>query len=75
VSDAEVLLAIGARIRLARRSLGLLQREVGDLLRVTGVSVGNWERGKTSPTALNVVRLAETLGVTVAWLLLGEAAA
>lgn len=71
MSDRETLLAIGARLRQARKAAGMTQAEVAGHALVHFTSVSLWELGKNAMTALNVIRVAEALGVTVEWLLLG----
>lgn len=47
--------------RAIRRSVRLTQRQVGELVGVTGQMVGFWEVGKNEPTGENRARYAELL--------------
>ena len=62
-------MTIGARIREARRELGMSQEE---LARRAGMAVGTvsrYERGQLIPGGKSLQKLKLGLGVTVAWLL------
>jgi len=72
MSDAELLAAIGARIREARKRAGLTQARLAELVFVASMSLKNWEAGRTNPGATSVIRLAAVLRVGVGWLLLGD---
>jgi DNA-binding XRE family transcriptional regulator len=65
---------IGARIREARTRATprISQQTIADLLQVTGVSVGNLEKGKSSTLWAELPTIAEGLGVTVYWLRTGS---
>ena len=58
----------GERLRLARERLGLNQTELGRKLGVTGSYISRIERDQVKIQPM-VVRLAETLGVSVDYLL------
>lgn len=53
---------IGERIMLARRRLGLSQREFGKRLGVSHASVSYLERGRSKPDLDNLAVIAEALG-------------
>ena len=59
----------GARIREARTRVGLTQREVSELLGVSGHAVWCWEAGKTKPSNEHLVELASRFEVSTDWLL------
>lgn len=63
---------IGARIRLVRRRAGLTQVQMGQALGVTRRLLGDWERGRSWPSVLDIANIAETYGVRCDWLVLGE---
>lgn len=65
---ASVELAIGARIRTRRRQLGISQSALADDLGVSFQQVQKYERGANRVAASTLVTAAQTLGVTVAWL-------
>lgn len=60
---------IGARIREARVTVGLTQKQMGELLRVSSHAVWSWEAGKMKPTPEHLVELAQRCGTTTDWLL------
>lgn len=60
---------IGNRIKNARLKVGLTQRQVSDLLRVSAHAVWSWEAGKMKPTPEHLVELAHHFEVSVDWLL------
>ncbi|HEX6554462.1 MAG TPA: helix-turn-helix domain-containing protein, partial [Ktedonobacteraceae bacterium] len=49
--------AFGRSCARLRKSMGLTQRELGRLLGISEQAVGQWERGKRSPTAQHLKRL------------------
>ena len=57
------------RLRECRENSGYSQKYVALTLGISAPSVANWERGKTSPTRENVIRLADLYGVSVDYLL------
>lgn len=54
----------GVSLRSLRRSRGLTQGQLGDLLGVTAQAVAKYESGLAEPTWPVVLRLATALGVT-----------
>ena len=65
-------LHLGARIRRARRNLGLSQTQVGREVGVDGSLISRWETGARSPELWHIVDLAVSLDVPVGWLVLGR---
>ena len=65
-------LHLGARIRRARRDLGLSQTQIGREVGVDGSLISRWETGTRSPELWHVVDLAGSLDVPVSWLVLGQ---
>ena len=49
----------------ARVNAGLTQKEAGEKLGVTSVTLSNWEKGKTFPKVDQIFRLADLYGVSV----------
>lgn len=62
----------GALIAKRRHALNLTQDELAERLHVTGKAVSKWERGLSFPGVDLLIPLADTLGVTVMDLLVGE---
>lgn len=58
--------AIGLRIRLAREQRGLTQTQLGQVLGVTYQQVQKYERGANRISSSSLVKLASTLGTSVA---------
>lgn len=66
------LAAFGQRVALARRGAGLNQSELADLIGRSRASVTNIERGHAATSLPQVVVLADTLDVSVGWLMTGQ---
>ncbi len=56
---------VGARLRAARRSAGLTQRQLAESLGVESITVSRWERGVTTPSLPRLRRIAELTETTV----------
>jgi transcriptional regulator with XRE-family HTH domain len=56
---------VGARLRTARRSAGLTQKQLGEALDVEAITVSRWERGVTTPSLARLRRIAEITQTTV----------
>ena len=59
---------IGERLRVARRRKGLTLAVAGRAIGREANTVWRWEHGYMRISALDLVRMAEALDVTVAWL-------
>jgi transcriptional regulator with XRE-family HTH domain len=55
---------VGGRLRIARRSAGLTQKQLAELLGVEPITVSRWERGVTSPSLPRLRRIAELTGTS-----------
>ena len=60
---------IGNRIKEARKSKGLSQQQLGDMLGVSKVSVCGYETGTRIPTLDNFLQLVEILDLTPDYIL------
>ncbi len=60
-----IVVAVGARIRIRRRLLGMSQAELAWVLDVAPGRVDQIERGARRPSAATLAKTAETLGTTV----------
>ena len=49
-------------LKAARTNAGLTQQEAADKIGVTVDTLGNWERGKSFPNALQIRRMEEVYG-------------
>jgi len=65
-------LELGSRIRKIRENSKLKQREMGKLLKVSNVSVSDYETGRSYPTIDALVKIAEIGKVPVGWLIMGQ---
>ncbi len=63
---------IAQRITLARKNKGLSQAQLASMLGVSRGACGQWERGVTVPSVLNLSRLAWHLDVRFEWLATGR---
>lgn len=63
---------MGPRIRRLRKRLDLTQAQLGDLVGVQALAVGDWERGKYEPKGENLVALADALRVSPHYVVYGE---
>jgi transcriptional regulator with XRE-family HTH domain len=66
-------MAIAARLKAAREQAGLTQGQVARLLGLHRPSVSEIEAGRRSVSAEELPVLADTYGVSLEWLLNGEA--
>lgn len=60
---------LGIRIKEKRKSLGLTQQQLGDLVKVTKVSICCYENGTRTPNLDTLLDIADVLGVDVDYLL------
>ena len=60
---------IGARIREARKKVGLTQQEVGELVGVGSQTVWCWESGRMKPNHEHLLELAHRCEVSTDWIL------
>jgi transcriptional regulator with XRE-family HTH domain len=56
---------VGGRLRTARRSAGLTQKQLAEQLGVESITVSRWERGVTTPSLSRLRRVAEITETTV----------
>jgi len=56
---------VGGRLRIARRSTGLTQKQLAEALGVEPITVSRWERGVTTPSLPRLRRIAEVTETTV----------
>ncbi len=58
-------MSLGESIHAARKASGLSQEALGEKLGVVSQTVSKWERGESSPDAMLLPTLADTLGVSL----------
>ncbi len=71
-SDGREQDTIGGRISLAREALDLSLIEAAGTVDVGPAVWSDWERDRSEPPPQTLVRIAETLQVTLYWLLTGR---
>ena len=60
------------RIKEVRKSNGLTQKEFADAIGCSQGNVGDWERGRSSPSVSAIYNIVNTFNVDPAWLLTGK---
>ncbi len=61
----------GHRLREARTSAKLTQKQLAESIGVKQKQYQHWERGRAEPSIDNIQRLSFVLGVNIEWLLYG----
>lgn len=56
------------RLKQARETKGLLQSKLVELTGISQTCLSKYETGKSLPNTLNLIILAESLGVSLDWL-------
>ena len=56
---------IGEYIKDARESKGYSQRELAKKSGIGISNIGHWERGQTFPSIINLIPVADVLGITL----------
>ncbi|WJV61091.1 helix-turn-helix domain-containing protein [Pectobacteriaceae bacterium C52] len=62
----------GSRIRDRRKELGYTQRSLAQALKISHVSVSQWERDDSDPTGKNLFKLSKVLKCSPTWILYGD---
>jgi transcriptional regulator with XRE-family HTH domain len=60
----EVLCMIELRLKEFRKKLGLSQREVSDIMKITQAYYWKWEKGKSFPNAQQIIELCDIFQCT-----------
>jgi len=63
---------VGATIKSLRKSKGLTQYELGEILNVSDKTISKWELGQGYPEITQFPNLAKTFGVSIDYLFSGE---
>jgi len=63
-----------ARLKQLRREKNLTQKQIGDAVNLSPITISGWEIGKSMPDAQTLPLLADFLGVSIDYLLGREAA-
>ncbi|QQD22306.1 helix-turn-helix domain-containing protein [Oceanospirillaceae bacterium ASx5O] len=60
---------VAERVKDRRLVMGITQKELGDMVGASDVTVSKWESGTNQPKGRYVIALSKALGVTPEWLL------
>lgn len=63
---------IGERIRARRKELKLTQKSLAKALKLSDVSISQWERDDSEPTGKNLFALTTVLKCSPTWILYGD---
>lgn len=63
---------IGERIRARRKELKLTQKSLAKALKLSDVSISQWERDDSEPTGKNLFALTTVLKCSPTWILFGD---
>ena len=63
---------ISARLRQARKSKGLQQKNMAEKLQISRAGYSRMETGKVEITTKNLVKIAEILDISLDWLILAK---
>lgn len=66
-------MALGDRIKEARKKKGLTQKELADMINAKHNSISNWENNQNKPDPDTIELLCGALDADPSWLLMGEA--
>jgi transcriptional regulator with XRE-family HTH domain len=65
-------MSLGRRIKERRKTLGLTQQQLAEALGVTPQHISVIEQDKRAPSLSSLARMAEELGVTIDFLVVGK---
>ena len=68
----EQLTAIGERLIVARKAIGISQRQICDALDVRTATWNHWETGRRLPDPMVITDMANTYSVSLDWIYNGE---
>ncbi len=69
MTDDEIRVGIGERVKAARESMGITQRHLAATIGVSEPSIQNIEAGRHAGSVVTIVRIAEAMGILPAELL------
>ena len=72
IQNGVIKVTIGERIREARKNAGLTQAQLAESSGVAAISIHQYEAGKREPRIEQLCRVADTLGVSIQYLLGSE---
>lgn len=62
-------MSLGQKIRVSRKSCGMTQEQLADVLDISRVTISSWENDDNTPTVENIVLISRALSVTTDYLL------
>ncbi|MBR5878004.1 MAG: helix-turn-helix transcriptional regulator [Akkermansia sp.] len=72
MTESDLCLEIGNRIKRLRKAKGLSTLDLGMMIYVAQATIWRWERAERYPSVYNLVLLAQALGVSIQYLITGE---
>ena len=63
---------MGDRIQYLRKKNAMTQRELAGILYVSDRTVSSWERDRTRPDYMIIIKISELFHTSVSYLLIGE---
>ena len=69
INEEEIKKVFGARLTEARKLCAITQLALAEKLNYSDKAVSKWERGESLPDVFTIMRIADTLGVTMSYLL------
>ena len=64
--------AMGRRINQSRREQGITQEQLAEMASISTSFVGHIERGEKTPSLETIVKIADSLGLSLDYLMLGK---
>ena len=69
LNEEEIKSVFGRRLTEARKACGITQLSLAEKLNYSDKAVSKWERGESLPDVFTIMKISETLGVTMSYLL------
>ena len=69
INEEEIRKLFGERVTESRKRCGITQLSLAEKLNYSDKAVSKWERGESLPDVFTIMKIAETLGVTMSYLL------
>lgn len=70
--NSDELVQIGARLKAARLTLGLSQKELYQVIDIKAATWSHWESGKRMPDPMAMAELYRLHGITMEWIYAGD---
>ena len=69
INEEEIRKLFGESVTESRKRCGITQLSLAEKLNYSDKAVSKWERGESLPDVFTIMKIAETLGVTMSYLL------